>query len=235
MKINVVCSLKDPVGQTVKSLGYAVEALDEDPISFRYEKGDAVIMICRHSSAAGVDSVTIHHPGNPTNSTYGGEPFTLGISFPSLASEILRRLKKLDIPLQKTFEATHHGPTSQRVPVIFVELGSSERIWRNEKYVKSVVDCVLATLDEKQEKQVAVGFGGGHYAPSFTKMVEELNIGHIISKHQLAESPPQVLKQAVEKSVERAHKVLLDNVNSTIKSKIEQALSELEVEIKRIS
>jgi D-aminoacyl-tRNA deacylase len=234
MEVKLVYSSRDPVGLTIKRLGYAIEEIQEEPIDFQYNLGDVIVVLCRHTSSRGIPSLTVHHPGNPTEATLGGRPRELGIAYPSLASHIFRSILTLPLEVEKTLEATHHGPTDIRKPVIFVEVGSSEREWTNERLVKATVDRVLQSLDSflPQCEAVAVGLGGGHYAPSFNRLtIKGLCFGHIISKHSMNGISEEVLRQAVKKSIERVEMAILDNLNRSLKEKVVKAIAETGVEV----
>jgi len=227
MDIRIIYSLSDPVGKTIKKLGYKFEEIEEDVIDFKYEKGDAIIIFSRHESSAKIPSLTVHHPGNPSDKTMGGEPKKLSFSFPSLLTSIFREIKAINIEIEKAIEATHHGPTYQKVPIIFVEIGSSEEYWTNEKIVKELVEATLRGIDKYKEIQCEdriVGFGGTHYAPYFSQLAEKKCIGHIISKYYLNDLSEDVILQTVSKSVEKINMVVFDNVNLKIREKITSVL-----------
>ena len=227
MDIRVIYSLSDPVGKTIKKLGYKFEEIEEDVIDFRYEKGDAIVIFSRHESSAKVPSLTVHYPGNPSDKVMGGEPRKLSFSFPSLLTSIFREIRTINIEIEKAIEATHHGPTYQRVPIIFVEVGSSEEYWTNEKIVRELVEATLRGIDNYTNTQCEnriIGFGGPHYAPYFSQLAEKECIGHIISKYYLNELSEDVILQTVSKSTERIDEVIFDNVNLKIREKITSAL-----------
>lgn len=110
MDIKLVYSTLDPVGVTIKKLGYRFEEINEDVTDFHYENGEAIVIFSRHESKAGIPSLTVHYPGNPSEEIMGGEPKKLGIAYPRLLTSILREIKKIDLNIEKTMEATHHLP-----------------------------------------------------------------------------------------------------------------------------
>jgi len=235
MDIKVIYSLSDPVGKTIRKLGYKFEEIEEDVIDFRYEKGDAIVIFSRHESSANVPSLTVHHPGNPSDKIMGGEPRKLSFSFPSLLTSIFREIRTINVGIEKAIEATHHGPTYQRIPVIFVEVGSSEEYWTNENIVRELVEATLRGIDNYTNIQCEnriVGFGGSHYTPYFSQLAEKECIGHIISKYYLKELSDDVILQTISKSIEKINEVIFDNVNSKIREKITSVLKNYNLEFK---
>ncbi|MEM1626452.1 MAG: D-aminoacyl-tRNA deacylase [Sulfolobaceae archaeon] len=230
MDIKLIYSTADPVGITIHKLKYKeLEPIDEDVVDFRYEKGNAIVMLCRHESKNKVPAITLHFPGNPTSSILGGEPKKLGIAYPSLLSSIYRELLKVDFNIQIILEATHHGPTYQNVPILFVEIGSSYEYWTNESLVSKFVNAVIKgvnNLEEVECNSKIAGFGGPHYAQYFTKLARENCIGHIISKHYLKELEDYVVFEVVNKSIENIDTVVFDNVNLEIRKRILRLLPE---------
>lgn len=184
MRANVVYSRQDPVGRTVKSLGYDFEELDGDVTSFSWRREDPLIVISRHESSAGIPALTVHY----TLEVVDGNPM-MGISLPTIGTSILRTLLRGNPPIRVSFEASHHGPILDRTPLVFVEVGSDKTYWTNEKLVSYLVKSVLDTLGEKHQetcKERAIGLGGGHYASRFTSMAQEVCFGHIVSKHNIS-------------------------------------------------
>jgi D-aminoacyl-tRNA deacylase len=91
---------------------------------------------------------------------------------------------------------------------MFVELGSDEAQWSDPEGAEAVARAVLDLrgVDADREKQVA-GFGGGHYAPRFGRVVRETAwaVGHVAADWGLeAMGNPatnrEVLRRAVEAS-----------------------------------
>ncbi|MEM0294160.1 MAG: D-aminoacyl-tRNA deacylase [Saccharolobus sp.] len=234
MNIKLIYSNLDPVGNVIKKLGYGFEEINEDVINFTYEKGDAIVIFSRHQSKKGIPSLTVHYPGNPTHETMGGEPKKLGIAYPKLLTSIFREIKKLNIDIEKTLEATHHGPTHQRIPIIFVEVGSEMKYWTNEKIVKMVVDSTIKAIDNVNEiycKDFIVGFGGTHYPKPFNNLADENCIGHIISKHYIDKIDDEIILQAVKNSINSINKIVLDSLNASQREHVMRVLRNLNISI----
>ncbi|WP_338603888.1 D-aminoacyl-tRNA deacylase [Sulfolobus tengchongensis] len=234
MDIRFIYSSLDPVGVTIKRLGYGFEEINEEVTDFRYDKGDTIIIFSRHQSKAGVPSLTVHYPGNPTEETMGGEPKKLGIAIPRLFVSILREVKKIDLDIEKVMEATHHGPTYQHVPVIFVEVGSDNNYWTNEKIIKALVEATLKGIDKMNYvecKSYVVGFGGPHYSKLFTKFADENCIGHVISKHYIDKLSDNVITQTITQSTDKIDKIVIDSLNSRQREKIVSVLRVFNINI----
>jgi D-aminoacyl-tRNA deacylase len=179
-------------GGSIRIVGF-----DEDVIYFEfldrffdYRSFDAVIVLSRHRASSGVPSLTVHSTGNPgPQALYGGRPFEIAYSRPSYAGSLLYYVWRaslggeVSIGFEVTYEATHHGPTSNRVPVVFVELGSSEREWGLSVGHGVWARAIDMFIDKGSIcRELAVGFGGSHYPERFTRMTIEKGVcfGHII-------------------------------------------------------
>jgi len=181
-----------------------------------FKNSDAIIILSRHSSSAAIPSLTVHYPGNPRrDSSHGGKPLELSYTLPSLSTALLRNIyevaNELSLPsgFEISFEATHHGPTSNKRPVIFIEIGSTEKEWRDETLHEAWVKAIEKTLYGKNIlcREFVVGFGGSHYSKRFTEMSieDKYCFGHIISRHSIKElNTNDFLKIALE-SIERSY------------------------------
>jgi len=235
MRVNFLISTKDPVGITIKKLGYRFDEIEDDVIDFRYDKGDVIVIFSRHESSSKTPSLTVHYPGNPGSNAFGGEPFKLGIAFPKLLSSIFREILTLPVDIHKAIEATHHGPTYQTHPVIFVEIGSDINYWQNENLVKMMVEATLRGVDKFDQtvcEEIIAGVGGTHYTPYFSKISTSKCIGHVVSKYYLNEINQEVVRQVIMNSVEKVDKIIFDNVNSSIKNKIVEYIKWINSNIK---
>ena len=152
----------------------------------------AYIFLSRHSAESGIASLTAHTTGNFSGEAkFGGNPRELSRADPALVKNYLMALWKRRDRVEGyeiTMEATHHGPTSLQKPVLFVELGSSEKFWGDKKAAAVVADALMESLTEKRIwPKVAVGFGGTHYPEKFTRMMleEDTAFSFIAPKHVL--------------------------------------------------
>ncbi|MBI4360227.1 hypothetical protein HY572_00460 [Candidatus Micrarchaeota archaeon] len=171
---------------------------------------DLVVFLSRHASASKTPCFTCHVTGNfgPANPDMGGRDGTL-----SRASAFW--LKRFYLALQERaghvfLEATHHGPTLQ-TPSLFVEIGSEGAEWKKPENGVALAESVLAALSRKDEGKAALGLGGAHYCSAFAPLMQEgWALSHVASKHSVGFVTKDLVKQAVEKTVEPVEHVFLD-------------------------
>ena len=174
---------------THKDIIYTDYIEDSMPI-----RPDTIIFLSRHSSEKEYPTLSTHVTGNPTDEAkYGGKPYSLAKSNPSLMKRIIKEMIRLrderGLKYDVRMEVTHHGPTEISAKVVFVEVGSTPRQWNDLSATNTVVDAVLNAIgNDYKNFTTAVGFGGPHYAPLFTKidLEEEYAVGHIFSKYVLS-------------------------------------------------
>jgi len=173
-----------------------------------FDDPDLLVVVSRHSGETG-PLLTAHFTGNFGDAEYGGEPGQFARACPNAASEALTALDRhAPDGYEVGTECTHHGPTDVGVPSMFVELGSDEAEWADPAGARAVAQAVLGLhgVGADRTKQV-VGFGGGHYAPRFGRVVRETAwaVGHVAADWGLeAMGNPaanrDVLRRAVEAS-----------------------------------
>ena len=175
-------------------------------LSLRY-----LIMGSRHWSESGKPCLTVHPTGNFGKAMYGGRPRELQYTIANPMRDVFLELQR-DPPkgYVVSLEATHHSPTSFRVPMFFAELGSSEREWRDEGAAAYLAEAILRGIETGGRARVAVGFGGGHYCPTFTHMEEEMAFGHICPKYALDLLNEDLIKQMVERTLDGVERAVLD-------------------------
>ncbi len=167
----------------------------------------AYVFLSRHRAESGIPSLTVHTTGNFTNEEYlGGRPREIGWINPDLQKNYMialnRRRKQLE-GYQISIEATHHGPTSLRKPVLFVELGSSEKNWGDEYAGKMIGDAVIETLeDRKAWEKVAIAFGGTHYPEKLNKLLvdSEFALSAVVAKYYLDGIDDAMFGQIIQKT-----------------------------------
>jgi len=164
-----------------------VDAFDCDP--------EFLAFVSRHSGETG-KLLTAHVTGNFGGAEYGGEPESLARAAPGAQKRVVEALaERAPEGYEVGVECTHHGPTDISVPSLFVELGSDEPQWADPEAAAAVARAVLdlrgtgadlvdggaADDDAADRPRHVVGFGGGHYAPRFTRIVRETEwaVGHV--------------------------------------------------------
>lgn len=193
---------------TAESL-LTLESLDDD-----YPDARAFVFLSKHRSDSGIPTLTCHCTGNFSNATFGGNPKEIAIAYPSLQKAYLRAITAAKLgSYDVVIEATHHGPTSLKKPLLFVELGSSERQWADATAARVICGCVLAALKKLEPcKKVGIAIGGTHYPAKFNKLLLESDFGlaAVASKHNLAAIDRDMMAQMVEKSIEKVTHIVLD-------------------------
>ena len=182
---------------------------------------DFLVFVSRHSGETG-ELLTAHVTGNFGPAPYGGESETLANAAPGAEKRVVESLaahapEGYDVGI----ECTHHGPTGVSVPSLFVELGSDEAQWEDPEAAEAVARAVLdlrgtgpdlvATADAADAGDPAprhvVGFGGGHYAPRFTRIVRDTAwaVGHVGADWSLGEmGAPEANRETVEQAFARS-------------------------------
>lgn len=231
MKIAIVCSktdeassniysfLKDRIKPEIGEHEVSLHFMDEDSVyleNIDKELGaDRIIFPTKHQSKSGIHSLSVHVQGNwGSEARFGGKPSQLGIAPAGWLKEGLRLLeeKGSDMKYDVIQECTHHGPYLE-VPSIFIEIGSSEKEWKNPEAGKAISDTIIKLLEKDIPKyRTAVGIGGLHHTPNFKRIMLEsdIAIGHVCPKYMLEEFNREMLLQALEKTVPKADLVLVD-------------------------
>lgn len=143
---------------------------------------DLLVFASRHSGDTGA-LLTAHFTGNFGPASYGGEPGSFARACPNAQKRIVAAFDEYaPDDYEVGIECTHHGPTEVAVPTMFAELGSGDEQWRDPAGARAVARAILAVVGTPadSDKQV-VGFGGGHYAPRFERVIRETDwaVGHI--------------------------------------------------------
>jgi D-aminoacyl-tRNA deacylase len=182
-----------------------------------YFNPQAYIFLSRHSAESGIASLTAHTTGNfSAEAKFGGAGKELGRADPSLLKNYLIALWKCRGEVKEyeiTLEATHHGPTSLQKPVLFVELGSSEKYWGDGKAASVVGRALMDSLREKNIwNKVAIGFGGTHYPEKFTKLLIEgdMAFAFVAPKYALGEVDEEMVGQMIQRSTAPVRYAVLD-------------------------
>ena len=197
---------------------------------------ELVVVASVHRSEAGVKALLTHPTGNwGEEAEYGGRPHTLSATSAKALYTALHALKEEADRLglkdwRVGMEATHHGPRTD-APLIYVEAGGRPGEKPDEKAVEAVAAACLAAAEGGVETpEAVVGFGGTHYAPTFTRLAlrGDYAVGHICPKYAMPVDPKMV-RQAFEKTVERPRKALIDwkGVPSEPKHRLVETLNQL--------
>jgi D-tyrosyl-tRNA(Tyr) deacylase len=157
-----------------------------------------IVFPSRHRSESGIACLTVHPLGNlGASAEVGGEP---GRLVPTAARLMVDALRAVVEPAQAlgisaSYEATHHGPLLHQ-PGFFVEISDALSGVDREKAARSLADALRDLVEDPMDR-VAVGVGGGHYAPHFTELAlgRRWAFGHIVPRHAVDDLTTEVLRQ----------------------------------------
>lgn len=228
--MNIVNNLeqfkKNPLlGSLADKPHFDIHLTDEEAL---YEKNlplekinhyDLVIFAYTHKSKKGDKSLSIHALGNWREARMGGNDAKVSrasaLFQKHLFENLLTNTKKHDL-IEKyavTLEVTHHGPSLDK-PCVFIEIGSTLEEWNDRRagfvVAKTIADAI-ETFEPNQYHEVAIGLGGPHYCPNFTKLQETSNVAfaHIIPNY-VAPITEDMIREAIEKTDEEVDFAVLD-------------------------
>jgi D-aminoacyl-tRNA deacylase len=175
------------------------------------------VFISRHRAESGIPSLTAHFTGNYGENSFGGNPREIARFSPSLLKnyfiELSSRRETIPAAYNVTLEATHHGPSSLKSPLIFVELGSSERQWVDAKAASEIADALMKAVQSKRTfNKCAVAIGGTHYSEKFNavELGSEIALGPTVPKYALEHFDRGILDQILRKGDQPIRSALID-------------------------
>ena len=205
---------------------------DYDALAEAYDI-EYFVVASRHASQSGKPSLTVHPTGNFGKAMYGGRTRELQATLANPMRHVF--LKALEDPprgFEVSLEATHHSPTQFRTPMFFAEVGSTETQWRNESVCGYLVRAILEGISEEEKVPAVIGFGGGHYCPTFSVMERETAFGHMAAKYAIDLLTPELVGQMVDKTLDGVEGAVLDRgLKGHQKKKVEVALRKQDVSI----
>lgn len=152
---------------------------------------DGFVFLSKHAAETGTLALTCHSTGNFAEARFGGFERQVAIPHPHIQKSYLQYLWKKRNDFAKfeiTLESTHHGPTALDKPVLFIEVGTTEKEWNDKELCKNVAKIVVDVMLHAEKKHdVAICFGSTHYPKKFTKILleGEYALGTIMPKHAL--------------------------------------------------
>ena len=213
----------------IDSLHIFSEHLDELSAEF-------IIFASRHSSKSGKPTLSVHPVGNWGKAELGGKDRELGKSSAALMKSCLLGLKEKqesqNLEFEVSYEATHHGP-GLRTPCCFIEIGSVEKQWRDEKAGLAVAETIMER-SSFPECKTALGIGGLHYNPQFTKIAlfTEHAFSHMCPKYNLPNFDSEMLEKAVAASMEKVEEIIVERKGlGQEKQRIMQILEQQQIPI----
>ncbi len=176
-------------------------------------KADYFIFATRHQSKAGVKSLCVHPIGNFSEAILGGKEKQLVNSMPSFMKTAVLELSRINTltDFEIAFEATHHGPYLKK-PCMFIEIGSSEKEWRNVEAGRIIAEIILKIVKADERYKSCVVLGGSHYnaVAKKTMLNTEYAVGHVCPKHDLKYLDYEMLMQMINKNDDKPELVVLD-------------------------
>lgn len=197
----------------IEELGIYATSRDIPP------EATTLIFASKHVSSSGKPALTVHTTGNPTREAlYGGNPEQLSFVDPARIKTALRAMKdeaaRAGLEIEITMEATHHGPTNFKIPVMFVEVGSGPGQWTDPSLGEVAAKAIVHAAETIESKSTnAVGFGGTHYSSKHTRICleKELAIGHVLPRHVFDKGiSDSTIRQAFDKTLNGCNTALLD-------------------------
>ena len=160
-----------------------------------------IIFLSKHSSVKEISSLTVHPMGNFTTADLGGNVGTFSMSSPGMMTSALRLIKDnyTGDRFMITLEATHHGPLTD-IPSFFAEIGTTPEDWSDPEALNALSSAVMESGENNYPNYI--GIGGGHYTPKITSYAfqNNINVGHIISKHRHNELTIDIVQEAIRKT-----------------------------------
>lgn len=216
------------------------EALYAEWLDNKFD-AELYIFLSRHRSEKNIPALTSHFTGNFAKAEFGGNVRELAYAYPSLQKWYMSNLSTKQDGLkdyQIIIEATHHGPTSSKKPLLFVEIGSSIEQWNDINAIATVCDTLMDTLkDIRKSKRVGIGLGGTHYPSKFNKLLieSEYAIGHIMPKYALSFIDHSMIEEMTNKSIEKTDCIILDWKGlGREKEKVKSLLDDYNLEVIRV-
>jgi D-aminoacyl-tRNA deacylase len=231
------------VDREVKLVTLSEESIYAQNLTDFFHNPQLIVFISRHSSTSGTPTLSVHTPGNLGEAELGGLPRKVSISPANAIKQALRTMmhlkKEMMLNYEVSYECTHHGP-SLDAPTMFAELGSSPKQWNDSEAAEVVAHAAMKTISSFGEsKSTAVlGIGGPHYNAKFTRiaMEDELAFGHIIPKYAIQHVDAEILRQCIDKTLEKVELAVLDwkGIKGEYKSKLIEMLEEINVPFKKV-
>jgi D-aminoacyl-tRNA deacylase len=138
---------------------------------------DSVCFLSRHAAKSGNNSITMHPIGNFGDAIFGGKDRAIVRPAINLMNSLYhtavrRRISTNIGDYEVSFEATHHGPYSER-KCVFFELGSSDKNWNNDEAAAIMAILLLDALKERTVRKAFFGIGSSHYCSGFNGLFDE--------------------------------------------------------------
>jgi D-aminoacyl-tRNA deacylase len=230
-------------GRKVRLVTLSEESVYAQNLPDFFNNLELVVFISRHSSVSGTPTLSVHTPGNLGEAELGGFARRVSVSPANAMREVLKAMmrfkEEMQLRYEVSYECTHHGP-SLNTPTMFAELGSSPKQWNDLKAAEAVAHATMQAISRFGESQVkaVLGIGGPHYSGKFTRIAleNEIAFGHIIPKYAVPWVDVEILRQCLEKTLEKVELIVLDwkGIKGEHKSKLVEMIKEIGIPSKKV-
>ncbi len=207
---------------------------------------ELIVFASKHASAKGPKTFTAHAPGNWGKAELGGKERSLCPTYASLIKNYLCSMqeKRAERKLEHlvSVEQTHHGPCLEK-PAVFIEMGSNEDHWTDEKAAEVICETILEKTVLGGDYRTAIGIGGTHYNSEFTKLLLRTNyaLSHMCPEYALENLDEEMLGLAVANTKEKVECLMIDykgigsgELKQRIKKLVEGFSEEYGIELLRV-
>ena len=230
-------------GRKVKLVTLNEESVYAQNLPDFFNNMELVVFISRHSSVSGTPTLSVHTSGNLGEAELGGLTRRVSVSPANAMRDALNAMmefkEEMRLSYEVSYECTHHGP-SLNMPTMFAELGSSPKQWNDLKAAEAVAHATMKAISkfDKSHAKAVLGVGGLHYNNKFTRIAleSEMAFGHIIPKYAISYIDVEILRQCVDKTLEKVEFVVLDwkGIKGEHKSKLVEMLEEIGIPFKKV-
>lgn len=266
--IGIISSKKDAASSNMAEHLLGKEGFEESTIKDEscWKKGDVALLLLessliesdidrfgfevayflsKHKSADQVPALTTHSLGNwGKEAKIGGKPEELTVAAPVEMLGILQRINRIGAEIQKTYEATHHGPLL-KTPSFFVELGGDDKTVQNKALAQMLADVVYDAVISKEDVEygkIAIGIGSTHYPSKFNRLAIDgkYAFSHIMPKYAILNLDGTnnlgVLEQALSRSKNIPEIAVIDwkSINADTKNKVGRELARLGLNYEKV-
>ena len=221
-----------PVHREEKDIIY-LENIDKNPELRNY---DFIIFASRHKGAKS-KLLSLHAPGNWRKADFGGKPNKVCPTSALFLKHIFKILNKNKEDYPASLEVTHHGPYIEK-PCCFIEIGSNEEDWKDEKAAEIIAETIKQAITSKPDKAISsILIGGGHYNQAGNKIMlrADYAIGHIIPKHMLEFIDENMINEAINKTIPKPEIILLNWKGlGQYKQKVKDLLDKMHLKYERV-
>jgi D-aminoacyl-tRNA deacylase len=121
---------------------------------------------------------------------------------------------------------------------MFAELGSSPMQWKDLKAAEAVAHAAMYAVSKQSKYEAVLGIGGPHYNDKFTKVAlgSKFAFGHIIPKYAVRQVDYNMVRQCVERTVEKVEAVVLDwkGIKGADKEPLKTILNKISIKVEKI-